>query len=258
MRQRRRSRLSHDGEDQYLRNLAERREAVKRSIEEQGKLTEELSAAIDAARTLAEVEDLYRPYKQKRRTRATIAREKGLAPLAELLFAQGPDCPDPTAEAARYVDAEKGVETVEELLHDYPRAYDAYEEPVPIGKLREKGMFAVSGQLMKTPSVRRFKNIQVIITDVRDMTGALQLTWYNMPYLRNVLQMGQILIFRGRVVKKSGRLTMEQPDVFTPEQYRRIMHSMQPVYGQTKGLGNKAITRAVQQALEQRQMEREY
>lgn len=154
--------------------------------------------------------------------------------------------------------AKLGVETVEELLHDYPRAYDAYEEPVPIGKLREKEMFAVSGQLMKTPSVRRFKNIQVIITDVRDMTGALQLTWYNMPYLRNVLQMGQILIFRGRVVKKSGRLTMEQPDVFTPEQYRRIMHSMQPVYGQTKGLGNKAITRAVQQALEQRQMEREY
>ena len=102
---------------QYLRNLAERREAVKRSIEEQGKLTEELSAAIDAARTLAEVEDLYRPYKQKRRTRATIAREKGLAPLAELLFAQGPDCPDPTAEAARYVDAEKGVETVEDLIN---------------------------------------------------------------------------------------------------------------------------------------------
>ena len=111
---------------------------------------------------------------------------------------------------------------------------------------------------MKTPSVRRFKNIQVVITDVRDMTGALQLTWYNMPYLRNVLQMGQILIFRGRVVKKNGRLTMEQPEVFTPEQYRGIMHSMQPVYGQTKGLGNKTITRAVQQALEQRQMEREY
>ena len=154
--------------------------------------------------------------------------------------------------------AKLGVETVEELLHDYPRAYDAYEEPVPIGNLREKGMFAVSGQLMKTPSVRRFKNIQVIITDVRDMTGTLQLTWYNMPYLRNVLQMGQILVFRGRVVKKSGRLTMEHPEVFTPEQYRSVMHSMQPVYGQTKGLGNKAITRAVQQALEQRQMEREY
>ena len=101
---------------QYLRNLAERREAVKKSIEEQGKLTEELSFAIDAARTLAEAEDLYRPYKQKRRTRATVAREKGLAPLAEVLFAQGPDCPAPLTEAAKYVDSEKGVETAEDAL----------------------------------------------------------------------------------------------------------------------------------------------
>ena len=101
---------------QYLRNLAERREAVKKSIEEQGKLTAELSAAIDGARTLAEVEDLYRPYKQKRRTRATMAREKGLAPLAEVLFAQGPDCPDPAAEAANYLNPDLGVETVEDAL----------------------------------------------------------------------------------------------------------------------------------------------
>ena len=101
---------------QYLRNLEDRREAVKKSIEEQGKLTEELSAAVDAAQTLAEVEDLYRPYKQKRRTRATAAREKGLAPLAEVLFAQGPDCRSPAAEAAKYVDPEKGVETVEDAL----------------------------------------------------------------------------------------------------------------------------------------------
>ncbi len=100
----------------YLRGLQERREAVKKSIEEQGKLTEELSAAIDAAQTLAEVEDLYRPYKQKRRTRATAAREKGLAPLAELLFAQAPDCLDPLTEAASYVNPEKGVETAEDAL----------------------------------------------------------------------------------------------------------------------------------------------
>ena len=101
---------------QYLRGLQERREAVKSAIDGQGKLTEELSAAIDGAQTLAEVEDLYRPYKQKRRTRATMAKEKGLEPLAELLFAQGPDCPDPLEEAARYVDPEKGVETAEEAL----------------------------------------------------------------------------------------------------------------------------------------------
>ena len=100
----------------YLRGLQERREAVKKSIEDQGKLTEELAAAIDKAQTLAEVEDLYRPYKQKRRTRATVAREKGLALLAELLFAQGPDCPDPLTEAAKYIDPDKGVETAEDAL----------------------------------------------------------------------------------------------------------------------------------------------
>ncbi len=100
----------------YLRGLAERRETVKSAISEQGKLTEALSSAIDGAKTLAEVEDLYRPYKQKRRTRATIAKEKGLEPLATLLYAQGRDCPDPQEAAKAYIDAEKGVETAEDAL----------------------------------------------------------------------------------------------------------------------------------------------
>ena len=101
---------------QYLRNLDKRREEVKSAIEGQGKLTEELSAAIDAAATLAEVEDLYRPYKPKRRTRATVAREKGLEPLAQLLYAQEKDGPAPEEAAGDYVDAEKGVESVEDAL----------------------------------------------------------------------------------------------------------------------------------------------
>ena len=100
---------------QYLRNLEQRKAEVKTSIENQGKLTDELSAAIDGAATLAEVEDLYRPYKQKRRTRATIAREKGLEPLAQLLFSRGPAVV-PEEEAAGFLDAEKGVETVEDAL----------------------------------------------------------------------------------------------------------------------------------------------
>ena len=101
---------------QYLRNLDKRREEVKSAIEGQGKLTEELSAAIDAAATLAEVEDLYRPYKPKRRTRATVAREKGLEPLAQLLYAQEQDGPAPEEAAGDYVAAEKGVESVEDAL----------------------------------------------------------------------------------------------------------------------------------------------
>ena len=101
---------------EYLRSLAERRETVKNSITEQGKMTPELSAAIDEAATLAALEDLYRPYKPKRRTRATIAKEKGLEPLAAALFAQGGDLPAPEALAADYVNAGKGVETVEDAL----------------------------------------------------------------------------------------------------------------------------------------------
>ena len=100
----------------YLRNLTERKESVKASIAEQEKLTDELAAVIDAAQTLAEVEDLYRPYKPKRRTRATVAKEKGLEPLAALLFAQERDCPRPEEAAADYLSAEKGVETVADAL----------------------------------------------------------------------------------------------------------------------------------------------
>ena len=100
----------------YLRNREARRQEVKTSIENQGKLTEDLVKAIDAAATLAEVEDLYRPYKQKRRTRATVAREKGLEPLALLLLSQGRNLPAPEELAKKSVDLEKGVETVEEAL----------------------------------------------------------------------------------------------------------------------------------------------
>ena len=100
----------------YLRNLSDRKAEVTKSIETQGKLTEELSAAIESASTLAELEDIYRPYKPKRRTRATIAREKGLEPLAEIIFAQEKNIEEPGALAGAYVDPEKGINNVEEAL----------------------------------------------------------------------------------------------------------------------------------------------
>ncbi len=100
----------------YLRNLEQRKEEVKKTIAEQGKLTEELSKAIDRAKLLSEVEDLYRPYKQKRRTRATIAREKGLEPLAVKLYLQMKNAPAPERLARDYIDPERGVESVEDAL----------------------------------------------------------------------------------------------------------------------------------------------
>lgn len=100
----------------YLRNLEERREDVKRLIDGQGKLTEEIIKSLDKAVTLQEIEDIYRPYKVKRKTRASVAKEKGLEPLATLIYAQMPSRTTVEELAAKYIDAEKGVNTVEEAL----------------------------------------------------------------------------------------------------------------------------------------------
>ncbi|GAB4259252.1 Tex family protein [Thermincola ferriacetica] len=100
----------------YLRNLEERKQEVIRLIDEQGKLTPELAEAINRAEKLQEVEDLYRPYKQKRKTRASVAKEKGLEPLAEVILAQAPDSGDLSSLATSYVNAEMGVNTPEEAL----------------------------------------------------------------------------------------------------------------------------------------------
>ncbi|WP_354502749.1 Tex family protein [Paenibacillus favisporus] len=99
----------------YLRNLEERKREVIRIIDEQGKLTGELKTAIEKAAKLQEVEDLYRPYRQKRKTRASVAKEKGLEPLSEWIMAQ-PKQGDVHKEAAKYVDAEKGVETADDAI----------------------------------------------------------------------------------------------------------------------------------------------
>ena len=99
----------------YLRNLDKRRSEIMNSITEQGKMTPELEAAISAAAVLVELEDIYRPFKQKRRTRASIAKEKGLEPLAQLISEQSPKT-DPYAEAEKFIDTEKGVETAEDAV----------------------------------------------------------------------------------------------------------------------------------------------
>ncbi|MBE6650951.1 MAG: RNA-binding transcriptional accessory protein [Ruminococcaceae bacterium] len=100
----------------YLRNLEKRKEEVLSSIEEQGKLTDEIREALEKAETMTEVEDIYRPYKPHRKTRASVAREKGLEPLAELIFAQEVKEGDPADFAAEYINEEKGVETAEDAI----------------------------------------------------------------------------------------------------------------------------------------------
>ncbi|ACL74739.1 Tex family protein [Ruminiclostridium cellulolyticum] len=100
----------------YLRNLDERREDVRRLIEEQGKLTEEIVKSLDSAMTLQEIEDIYRPYKLKRKTRASVAREKGLEPLATIIYSQLPTKTSINEIASRYINEEKGINSVDEAI----------------------------------------------------------------------------------------------------------------------------------------------
>ena len=101
----------------YLRNLEKRKEEVRSAITEQGKMTEEIDSALESAQILAEVEDIYRPFKQKRKTRASVARERGLTPLAELLIAQKDEyIPSLSEEAAKYINEEKGVKDAKSAI----------------------------------------------------------------------------------------------------------------------------------------------
>lgn len=151
-----------------------------------------------------------------------------------------------------------GVETVGDLLQYYPRAYDTYRGPVDFSQIQEGNDYTIAARLPKQAVLKRFNHLQIVTIDLKDPTGQLSLIWYNMPYLRATLKIGVPYVFRGRVVKKSGRLRMEQPEVFDPAAYEKIEDSMQPVYVQTRGLNNKTITKAVAQALENRPVERDY
>ncbi len=133
---------------EYLRNLEKRKEEVRSSIEAQEKLTEEIEAALVNAQTLAEIEDIYRPFKPKRKTRASVAREKGLEPLANAIFAQEKDSPYPDEMAKDYVDAEKGVETPEDALQG---AMDIIAEDISDNaniRRRLRNLFTVSGEVV--------------------------------------------------------------------------------------------------------------
>ena len=151
-----------------------------------------------------------------------------------------------------------GVRTVDDLLHYYPRGYDTFEEPKPMGALEDGTVMAVDGCLKNGASGHHFGSASMVTASISDMTGKLRLVWYHMPYLKNTLKSGSRYIFRGKVSRKKNGLVMEQPQMYRPEVYEALLKRMQPVYGQTKGLSNKTITSAMEQALSLRVMEKDY
>ena len=151
-----------------------------------------------------------------------------------------------------------GIRTIDDLLHYYPKGYDTYGEPKAIGELSEDETGAVDGFLKSGATGVHINGLSIVQATISDMTGKLRLVWYHMPYLKNTLRPDSHFIFRGRVIRKKNGLTMEQPQMFKPEAYEELLSSMRPVYAQTKGLGNKTITSAVEQALAIRTLERDY
>lgn len=151
-----------------------------------------------------------------------------------------------------------GITTAEELLRYYPRTYDIYEEPVEIASAEEDKTVSIRATIATGIYINQIRNLQVLTTTVTDASGRLPVAWFNAPYLRGTLKKGSVFILRGKIIKKKGRPQMEHPEIFTPAAYEEIIHSMQPVYGLTKGLSNKMITKLVHQILDTRPLHGEY
>ena len=151
-----------------------------------------------------------------------------------------------------------GITTTDDLLHYYPRNYDAYEEPEEIGSLKENTVAAIRATITTGVYVNKIRNLQVISITVADTTGRLAVAWFNAPYLKNTLKKGSCFILRGKVSRKNGRLEMEHPEIFTPAAYEEVLHSMQPIYGLTAGLTNKLIIKLMHQILEEQNLQTEF
>ena len=147
-----------------------------------------------------------------------------------------------------------GVTTTDELLEYYPRAYDEYMKPMSLIEVDSTvGMPAIEGLVISEPNLVRAKHLQILSVFIKDRNGVkIKCSWFNMPYLRGNLKIGTRLIFRGIIKwdKSIKNPTLEQPSIFTIEEYEKKLGSLQTVYSLTKGLSNNLVTRTVKKVLD--------
>lgn len=142
-----------------------------------------------------------------------------------------------------------GLHSVRDVLYYYPRTYDTYEKPVPIASLIEGKVQTIEASVVKVTQTPQKNKKQLLMCIVQDPSGNIKLTWFNQPYMKNNLQFGKRILFRGRVTKYNGALTLEQPKLYGREEYARLLTVLQPIYSLTDGLTNRAVSKAVEQAL---------
>ena len=151
-----------------------------------------------------------------------------------------------------------GINTVQELLEHYPRDYEVFKAPIPILHIEEGETVAIEASPTMTPRLRQVRNLKILNVKVKDASGSVFLTWFNMPFLQRTLRMGTYYIFRGKVVRKNGVLVMEQPKIYKKEDYFKKLKLMQPIYPLTKGVTNNAISKSIKEVLKNLDFPKDY
>ena len=140
-----------------------------------------------------------------------------------------------------------GIETVQDLVEHYPRGYEEFEKPILISQIKEGVTISIEVSIVSSPKIKKIRNLQIINVQVKDSSGSMSLTWFNMPFLQKTLRTGYHYIFRGKVIRKNGVLVMEQPGIYKKEDYYKLLNILQPIYPLTEGITNKAIEKAMNQ-----------
>ena len=151
------------------------------------------------------------------------------------------------------------VYTIDDLIRHYPRDYETYDAPVSIRETSPGNVQAVYGQITAIPNVKKVRNLSILNAILKDDNGdSIQLTFFNMPFLKKVLKPGGFYLFRGLVQQRGTHKFMEQPRMFTWDEYRQKSGRLLPRYALTKGLTNQTVQKSVAQALEYYPPEKEY
>lgn len=152
-------------------------------------------------------------------------------------------------EKTKSLLAKLNIISVKDLLEHYPRNYDEFKKTINISQAREGNLIAIEGTLAKSPVIKRVRNLQIINTFVQDSTGKLSLTWFNMPFLLRSLKPAYRYVFRGKISKKNGVLSMDQPKIYEWIDYHNMLNKLQPIYSLTAGLTNNSIKKFINIAI---------
>lgn len=151
------------------------------------------------------------------------------------------------------------IETVQDILEHYPRGYEEFRKPVSISQIKEDDTVTIEASLVKSPSLKRVRHLQIINAHVRDGSGTLLLTWFNMPFLMRKLGTGTKYLFRGKVKYKNGFLVMEQPKIyFDKQEYYRLLKVLQPIYPLTEGVTNNLIIKSMHEVHDNLEFAKDY